>query len=256
MIYDKFSVVFLTTIASEKSNSTNSIIASYILKHIDELQNLGISSLASQCHVSMSSISRFCKDIGLRDFVELKELLLQVDFDFEEQSNSQSIKNRIHDYTLKINESISMVEKTIDIKQIIKLCNDIKNYDNVAIFGLLKAASVAFNLQCDLLMMNKQVYTHISYHEQIEYLNHVNEDNLIVLFSYTGSYFDYLDIRSITTNLSKSKIWLISGDINKEYPNYIDEVITFSSKQDQGSHPYQLQFIASLIAQEYAKRKE
>ncbi|MFQ7143630.1 hypothetical protein [Faecalibacillus intestinalis] len=40
----------------------------------------------------------------------------------------------------------------------------------------------------------------------------------------------------------------------ESYPDFIDHVITFDSKQDQNSHPYQLQFIASLIAQEYARR--
>lgn len=40
----------------------------------------------------------------------------------------------------------------------------------------------------------------------------------------------------------------------QEYPYFVDEVLTFQSLQDQGSHPYQLQFIASLIAQEYFRR--
>jgi len=40
----------------------------------------------------------------------------------------------------------------------------------------------------------------------------------------------------------------------ENYPDFIDHVITFDSKRDQNSHPYQLQFIASLIAQEYARR--
>ena len=37
MIYGKLPVVFLSVVASEKSGSTNSAIASYILEHIDEV---------------------------------------------------------------------------------------------------------------------------------------------------------------------------------------------------------------------------
>ena len=42
--------------------------------------------------------------------------------------------------------------------------------------------------------------------------------------------------------------------VQENYPYFVDEVLTFQSLQDQGSHPYQLLFIASLIAQEYNYR--
>ena len=46
MIYGKLPVVFLSTIASEKNGSINSVIASYILDHLDELQDMGIKDIA------------------------------------------------------------------------------------------------------------------------------------------------------------------------------------------------------------------
>lgn len=84
MIYDKLPIVFLSTIASEKNGSTNCVIATYILEHLKEMQNMGIKDIAKRCNVAVSSISRFCKEIGLRDFVELKELLLSTNLYFEE----------------------------------------------------------------------------------------------------------------------------------------------------------------------------
>ena len=42
MIYDKLPIVFLSTIASEKKDSTNSQIASYILDHLDESSQLSL----------------------------------------------------------------------------------------------------------------------------------------------------------------------------------------------------------------------
>ena len=74
----------------------------------------------------------------------------------------------------------------------------------------------------------------------------------MIIFSYTGYYFDYPDIRTLKNKLKKPQIWLISSK-QENYPDFIDHVITFDSKRDQNSHPYQLQFIASLIAQEYAR---
>ena len=91
MIYGKLPVVFLSVLTSEKKDSTNHQIATYILEHIDEMQNIGIQDLAKRCHVAMSSISRFCKEICLKDFAQLKELLADPNFYFEEQSQSDSL---------------------------------------------------------------------------------------------------------------------------------------------------------------------
>ena len=46
MIYGKLPVVFLSVIASEKNGSTNSVIASYLLEHMEEVKNLGIKEMA------------------------------------------------------------------------------------------------------------------------------------------------------------------------------------------------------------------
>ena len=146
-----------------------------------------------------------------------------------------------------------MVEKSIDMQQINALCKEIQKYQQVGIFGLLKAGAVAFNLQSDLLMLGKQTYSNISYKQQLQYISSTNEDDLLIIFSYTGCYFDYPDISTLKNKLKKPQIWLISSK-QESYPDFIDHVITFDSKQDQNSHPYQLQFIASLIAQEYARR--
>lgn len=253
MIYDKLPIVFLSTIDSEKQGSTNSQIATYILNHLEEVQNMGIKDMAYECNVAVSSISRFCKEIGLRDFAELHDLLLTTDLYFEEQSESLLKKQRVIDYGRKVKESIEMVEQSIDINAIVDLCEDIQNYNRVSVFGLLKAGAVALNLQGDLLMLGKQVYTNIAYTQQIQYILTANEEDLIIIFSYTGSYFDYQDLRMLKNKLNAPKIWLISSS-NERAPSFVNRVITFKSLQDQTSHPYQLQFIEGLIAQEYSKK--
>lgn len=253
MLYGKLPIVFLSTLASEKKDSTNSQIATYLLNHLDDIKDIGIQEMAKECSVAMSSISRFCKEIGLNDFNELRELLITTNMTFEQYSTSSKAKDRLKEYSSKVKESITMVEKSIDIQQIDALCKEIQKYEQVGIFGLLKAGAAAFNLQSDLLMLGKQTYSNISYKQQLQYISSTNEDDLLIIFSYTGSYFDYPDIRTLKNQLKKPQIWLISSK-QESYPDFIDHVITFDSEQDQNSHPYQLQFIASLIAQEYARR--
>lgn len=239
MLYGKLPIVFLSTLASEKKDSTNSQIATYLLNHLDDIKDIGIQEMANECSVAMSSISRFCKEIGLNDFNELRELLISTKMNFEQYSSSSKAKNRLEEYSLKVKESITMVEKSIDMQQIDALCKEIQKYQQVGIFGLL--------------MLGKQTYSHISYKQQLQYISSTNEDDLLIIFSYTGCYFDYPDISTLKNKLKKPQIWLISSK-QESYPDFIDHVIIFNSKRDQNSHPYQLQFIASLIAQEYARR--
>lgn len=251
MIYDKLPIVFLSTLASEKKDTTNSQIATYILAHLEQMQNMGIKEMAQECNVAISSISRFCKEIGLRDFAELKELLLSTTKHFDQESQALSKQQRLDDYTNKVSACLKMVASSVDMDAIISLCKDIKKYQRVAIFGLLKAGAVAISLQTDLLMLGKQSYTNISYLQQVEYIQQANEDDLIIIFSYTGSYFDYQDLRSLKKKLTAPKIWFICSSQEK-YPEFVDGLITFKSYQDLNSHPYQLQLIAGMIGQEYA----
>ena len=54
MIYGKLPVIFLSTIASEKKDNTNSQIAAYLLDHLEESRSMGIRDLAEACSVSVS----------------------------------------------------------------------------------------------------------------------------------------------------------------------------------------------------------
>ena len=49
--------------------------------------------MAKECSVAMSSISRFCKEIGLNDFNELRELLI---------TTNMTLNNILHLLKLKI----------------------------------------------------------------------------------------------------------------------------------------------------------
>ena len=71
------------------------------------------------------------------------------------------------------------------------LCHKLHDTPRVAVFALLKAQAATLCLQSDLWMLGRPVYSHISFQQQQEYLNSCPPDSLLVVFSYTGSYFSY-----------------------------------------------------------------
>ena len=252
MIYGKFPVVFLSTLASEKRGSVNSIIAAHILEHMEEVRRQGVRELARSCNVGTASISRFCKSIGLNDFAELKELLLSNRLYFERQSQKESFAERLQDYSGVLLESIRRPAASLDEQALLALCADLKKYQRIAVFGLMKAESAALSLQGDLLMMGKRVYTNIAYPQQYEYIREAGKEALVVVFSYTGAYFDYPESDWLAGKTEWPRIWMISGR-RREYPPFVSRALHFDSRQDQAGHPYQLLFVAGVIAQEYAR---
>lgn len=251
MIYDQLPSIFLTAIASSKGGSVNASIATYIIEHINELEDIGIQELADKNHVSISSISRFVKDIGLNDYSELKELINTTSLSFTTVSNNISPTKRKEDYIEAVVNSLNTVKDSVDLKKIDQLCHDIDHYHRIACFGLLKSSGVALNMQSDLLMLKKLIYTNISFSEQLDYLSNCSSNDLIIIFSYTGSYFDAVEFRKLHKQLKAPRIWMITS-VSDHYPDFVDEIITFDSLKDQLSHPYQLQLVEGLITQQYS----
>lgn len=183
MYYGKLPIIFLSTIASDNDGTTNCQIANYILDNIEKVKGYTISELAKNCHVANSSISRFCREIGLDDFSELKELLNSDYKEFPVYSNDINTKERSIDFSKRTINSLEKVVQTLDYSVIDELVKDIYKYEKIATIGLLKAQTVAMNLQSDLLMLGKVVTSKVKFKQQLEYLTEASEDNLIIIFS-------------------------------------------------------------------------
>ena len=252
MIYEKLPVVLLSTLAAEKNQTTNSQIAAYILSHREEIKAMGIQELAERCHVGTGSISRFCRDVGFRDYSELRRLLEGTSYRFETvQENGRASVDK---WTDELVRALRKVQVSLDLGRVQALCDDLRKYEKISAYGMLKAESAAINLQADMLMLGRQVRTSVAYADQISQILEAGKDELIIIFSYTGSYFEYQDFRIREKHLALPKIWMICGS-KKAKPWFVNDVIRFDSDQEQLSHPYQLEMAESIIAQMYAAEK-
>lgn len=248
-------IMLISTINSEPIGSNNHNIASYVLNNIDNLEQESISSIANACYVSNSSISRFCRHIGLKDFNELKDQIKKYreinrgKFHYEEKNE----KNYIDSYINQVIKSLTLVRDSLDIGKINNLVNDIHQYKNIYTFGCLQSSYAALNLQADMLTNGKLITTSLNILDQINFIDHSDENDLIIIFSKTGTYFEraYRDyIPNFEKN--KSKIYMISmNDYMLKYP-FIDEIIYYDCNEDYSSHPYPLHAISSLISLIYA----
>lgn len=243
MIYDKLPIVLLSTIAAEKEGSTNSVIARFILNNTDTVQNMGIKDIADMCHVGTASISRFCKEIGLEGFAELRELLA---------AHSDNAENSPEDYLTRVTESLRCCDDSMEKALLEELCRDISSYQKISAFGHLKAETAAICFQADMQSLGKEVYTNISFSEQINHIQSSGKDELIIIFSYTGTYFDGCGVQLSWAKGSRPKIWVIRGGNNK-LPPFVSKSISFSSDAALEGHPYQLIYAEGKLFRQYCE---
>ncbi|MCF0261168.1 MAG: MurR/RpiR family transcriptional regulator, partial [Erysipelotrichaceae bacterium] len=144
--------------------------------------------------------------------------------------------------------SIDLAARSVNMDQIRNLCRDLMSYKRVAAFGLLKAEAAAVSLQSDLMMLGKLIYTNVSCFQQMQYLQEAGPEDLILIFSYTGSYFEGMGRPAA----NGARIWMISGQ-KKKYPACVSRTLHFESLHNQAGHPYSLMIVTGLIAQEYAR---
>ena len=251
--YGKLPIVLLSETASGKEDAYNCRIAAWLLGHLGE--NITAEQIAKECFVSKSAVSRFCREVGFEDFTELKELLAASGKTFESANADAPVETQAQIVTDRAAESLRMVAETIDYRAVKELTAAIRKAGRIACFGLLKAETAAMNLQSDLVMLGKNALTKVSFREQMDFLAAAGEDDLIIIFSYKGIYFDYdlpPEIRGC-----KADIWIITGNRNdaglpgmKQLP--VAGIVRFSSKLDFFSHPYQLLAASTILAQSVA----
>lgn len=185
-------IILLSTLNDEPKGSNNYKIAKYMIENMRDLEECSLTNLAQACYVSNSSISRFCRDIGLKDFNALKNQIakfsveaarLKRKFDYEKYESSSMVQSYVKNVISNLNY---FLENDIE-KQINTLVQEISSYQKIAAFGYMQSESVACNLQFDLQTSGKLIFSCFNIKDQADYITDADENNLIIIFSESGT---------------------------------------------------------------------
>ena len=252
--YGKLPIVLLSEIASAREDSYRCRIAAYLIGRMGD--DVTAEEIARDCFVSKSAVSRFCREIGLEDFIELKELLRQADKTFEIVGTGKDPSIRAGQFVQEAGSSMERAAAALDYQALDRLVGEIVQAERIVCFGMLKAETAAINLHSDLTMLGKQAMTKVSFKDQMDFLSQSQPEDLVVIVSYRGIFFDY-DL-PVSIREGKARIWVVTGqpeaaEALKKRP-MVHDILSFSSALDFVSHPYQLLTVSSIIAQETARR--
>ena len=163
---------------------TNYDIARTLLIHLKEMPNYSLEELAELCHVSDSTLHRFFKTIGFKNYKH-----------FKQQVSRKELKNypQIYNYNEKqsylqhMNENMQLIE-AVPIYQLDQAVVKIIQADNIYLLGYGE-------FQYPALYFQKQLYSHGKLSEIVtkvnffdDYVQSIQSSDLIIVTSINGQY--------------------------------------------------------------------
>ena len=71
-------IALFSIIDREEKDSNSYIIARYLLENFNSLSGVSLTEISKNCNLSKAAVSRFCKELGLMDYIDLQMLIRTV----------------------------------------------------------------------------------------------------------------------------------------------------------------------------------
>jgi len=188
-------------------NNSEKKVAIYFLNNIENIFSIPIARLAQESGVSQVTWIRFCKAIGFDGLKDLKKsLFMELNASTTESIENQGFSDIRKDSTLEQmcntirNAAIQAVEDTmklIDPESFEKVVALLSKAKCIRLFGVGASAQVADDLYKKLMRINKNSIFCYDMHTQLAYIANACPEDVTVIFSYSGTTKEMLEILSL-----------------------------------------------------------
>lgn len=228
------SVMLIILYNSFNQYSLDYVLATYILDHYYEIENMSLKELSQNTHISISSINHFFNKFGFRSFSQVKEYI-----NYGIDLRIRQIKNRYSFFD--INKSLYKLkiicESSFDKKELLMQIDDfvdmIYKSDRIIVLGATYPSALTLLFLDDMIHFKKTcrfVWKNTyDYENKIE----VSENELLLMISYTGRLMVMKNGLSSQLLNVKGKSALICND--ELYSNRVDSFIKIPV--DKGKDP-------------------
>ena len=166
-------------------------IAAIVLNNPSKVINQSISDLSNEADVSLPTVNRFCKKLGLDGYPALKIQIAQelsntnrmLIENFEVDKDTPDIVKRVMS---DIQSTVVNVGQNLDPKSIDAATNMIASAKSLTFFGLGGSGPVALDGQHKFVRFGIPVVAHTDYINQRMIVSMMGEGDVLILISYTG----------------------------------------------------------------------
>ena len=246
-------------------NSTNGfdyVIAEYLLRNLDK-DNLSISQIAEDCHISKASVTRFAQSLGYEGFGELKRDYDTIQYEREELQLDLRVKSRANKTTnltaelqsefVQVAKDFQKFSEQIDFDAIEHLCDLIYNAKDVYIISTLIPEKIGQILQSTLLNSGKIAHSFPSINQQFAIPNMITKDDIALFISLEGSHVSQREMTLSITNAAATSV-LITQNPEMKLSYLFNDIISLGDHDIERSGKYKLLMFVEYFSHFYMKK--
>jgi len=210
----------LAYINNSLDKDINYHIAKTLLENFNKIEGFSLETAAEVCNVAPSTINRFCKRIGFRNFSNLRNSVNNFGASLEKSDISLSGDSFIE----QLKENVEMIEN-IPKEQIERIVKQISKSRRIVILGFEKHQIQALELQKKLLLAGKFCECNTNIFKQMEALDTLTEEDLIITISIQGCLLSEKFLLFEKIKRTKGKKLLITFSKPQQHLELFDEIL-------------------------------
>ncbi len=260
---------YLTKIRSVYNQFTKAEkkVADYILENPKKVLFMSISDLAEACNVGDTSVFRFCKTMNVKGYQEFKMMLSlsmrQAAPDpTAEQDKSITLQDNIEDLVKKVlAENVSAIQETyslINLKTVSAAVDALSEAKRILFFGVGTSMLTAMKAMNKFLRIEPKVSCIMDANMQLITASTLNADDVALIFSYSGSTKDTVEIAK-SAKRAGAKTILITRFQKSPLTEYADIILLCGANEgtlQKGSTSAEISqlFLVDILYSEYYRR--
>ncbi|MED5098737.1 hypothetical protein P9858_01225 [Niallia circulans] len=239
----------LAYINNSLEKDINYSIANSFLENIHHIEGYSLEMAAEVCNVAPSTINRFCKRIGFRNFSNLRSSVAYQGGMYEEREKSLTTET----FELKLKENIEMMEG-ISKEQLDRIIKKIHESKRIVILGFEKHQIQAMELQKQLFLLGKLCECNTNFFKQLETVSHLTEEDMIITISIEGNILtEALAIKEKIKAANGKKLLITFSDPEK-HQQIFDEIVQCGKIDNSAVSSYTLLRLFDILIYHYQKR--
>lgn len=209
---------------SAGKNTVYANIADFLLNY-EEFQHLKIKHVMEACHVSSSSVVRFCQELGFRGFSEMKFALIN---DFEYRSYDYlkhfGVSGDIDNHLEAIMVSFEKTRKMLSMEKLINIIEQIRNSQEIQVWGLGTSYVVSLDFEMRFSRLKKYVKAADDINLQYFAAKNASQDTLVIGICYSGATRDIIENMRVAKE-EGAKTIIFTNEKNRFFEEIFDIVV-------------------------------
>lgn len=245
-------------INSASESDTDKGIALYLLKNIQRVEDITINELANECYTSISTVSRFCKTIGLANFAELKQRIGEFRLtSYESMSDNLEGLNFKHgndvaiDYATEIGNALKEFASSIDYEVLDEIVSLIHQSDRVIVFATQLPAFFAKYFQYLMLLQRRYIEFYDLQEDSSYSASQLSEKDCAIVFSAEGNFI--VRNRNVIIQIlqTPAKKVLFTQNPGVKFIDRFDHVLFLGKRDAPKMGRYKIQLLVEILVNRY-----